>query len=99
MGPSCCSLVDAVKRVLADEESGEGGWGPDVTAVMWLSEALESHSHPAESILRKLLVGPDSPFHAWDGVHPLLQLPGWAVNTAVGLTPEEADYVRTPNTL
>ncbi len=41
------TLVSVIERVLDDEESGlrpDGtlGWGPDVTAVGWLKEALAS---------------------------------------------------------
>ena len=35
-------LRAAVQRVLDDEESGEGGWGPDVTMVTVLREAMEA---------------------------------------------------------
>lgn len=33
-------METAIKTVLADEESGAGGWGPDVTMVAILREAL-----------------------------------------------------------
>ena len=35
-------LRNAVQRVLDDEESGEGGWGPDITMVTVLREAMEA---------------------------------------------------------
>ena len=35
------NLQEAVEKVLADEESTLGGWGPDVTCVGILREALE----------------------------------------------------------
>jgi hypothetical protein len=41
-GPKLAILRDAVQRVLDDEESGEGGWGPDVTMVTVLREAMEA---------------------------------------------------------
>lgn len=33
-------LEGAIEQVLADEESQDGGWGPDVTMVAVLKEAL-----------------------------------------------------------
>jgi hypothetical protein len=36
------ALRTAVQRVLDDEESGEGGWGPDITMVAVLREAMEA---------------------------------------------------------
>ena len=38
------ALRAAVQRVLDDEESGEGGWGPDVTCVSVLREAMDATS-------------------------------------------------------
>lgn len=37
-------LRAAVRLVLDDEESAEGGWGPDVTMVTVLREAMEASS-------------------------------------------------------
>jgi hypothetical protein len=34
-------LRAAIQKVLADEESGEGGWGPDVTVCAYLAAALK----------------------------------------------------------
>ena len=41
-GPKLTALRAAVQRVLDDEESGEGGWGPDVTMVAVLRDAIEA---------------------------------------------------------
>jgi hypothetical protein len=41
-GRKLALLRDAVQRVLDDEESGEGGWGPDVTMVSVLREAMQA---------------------------------------------------------
>ena len=35
-------LREAVQRVLDDEESGDGGWGPDITMVTVLREAMDA---------------------------------------------------------
>ena len=37
-------LEAAIRRVLSDAESQEGGWGPDVTMVAVLQEALREPS-------------------------------------------------------
>lgn len=34
-------LREAIQKVLDDEETGEGGWGPDVTMAAVLKEAME----------------------------------------------------------
>lgn len=42
-------LRDAIQRVLDDEESRPGGWGPDVTCVSILREALNPQSSQSHS--------------------------------------------------
>jgi len=39
--PGCARLRSAIERVLADDESQPGGWGPDVTMQGVLRAALE----------------------------------------------------------
>ena len=39
------ALRTAVQRVLDDDETGAGGWGPDVTMAAVLREAMEATEH------------------------------------------------------
>jgi len=41
-GRKLAVLRAAVQQVLDDEESGESGWGPDITMVTVLREAMEA---------------------------------------------------------
>lgn len=41
-GRKLALLRAAVQQVLDDEESGESGWGPDITMVTVLREAMEA---------------------------------------------------------
>lgn len=43
-------LEDAIRAVLADEESQDGGWGPDVTTVAWLRDALNAAGPAREAM-------------------------------------------------